>query len=155
MFFTVSLVLMQVLTRLFVFCLVLKMMMCDYRNFYFRPQSLEHHELGGHCTTGVDLLVTSNRVILLDTQPMLSASVMDRLVQQENKKFGGTEFASTENAMEIQSLQLAAFLLSVCHVVILVQDWFFDPNFLRCNTTINLLRHSWMFYLCQQMKPPM
>jgi len=113
--------------------------LCGYRNFYFRPQSLEHHELGGHCTTGVDLFVTSNRVILLDTQPMLSASVMDRLVQQENKKFAGTDFASTENAMEIQSLQLAAFLLSVCHVVILVQDWFFDPNFLRCDIQSKLI----------------
>jgi protein SMG9 len=101
---------------------------------------LEHHELGGHCTSGVDLLVTSNRVILIDTQPILSASVMDRLVQQENKKFAGTDFASTENAMEIQSLQLAAFLLSVCHVVILVQDWFFDPNLVRYDTTSKLLK---------------
>lgn len=116
--------------------------LCDYRSFYFKPQSLEHHELGGHCTTGVDLLVTSNRVILLDTQPMLSASVMDRLVQQENKKFTGTDFASTENAMEIQSLQLAAFLLSVCHVVILVQDWFFDPNLVRCDIAIKLPKPS-------------
>ncbi|PSN58032.1 Protein SMG9 [Blattella germanica] len=98
------------------------------KNFYFKPQSVEHHELGGHCTSGIDILVTSNRMILLDTQPMLSASVMDRLVQQENKKFPGTDFASTENTMELQSLQLAAFLLSVCHVVILMQDWFFDPN---------------------------
>jgi protein SMG9 len=78
---------------------------------------------------------------------MLSASVMDRLVQQENKKFAGTEFASTENAMEIQSLQLAAFLLSVCHVVIFVQDWFFDPNFLRCNTRSNLLKTFLHFFL--------
>ena len=98
---------------------------------FFKTQSTEHHELGGHCTSGVDLLVTSNRVILLDTQPMLSASVMDRLVQQENKKYPGTEFASTENTIELHSLQLAAFLLSVCHVVILVQDWFFDPNIVR------------------------
>jgi protein SMG9 len=112
------------------------------KNFYFKPQSLEHHELGGHCTTGVDLLVTSNRVILLDTQPMLSASVMDRLVQQENKKFTGTDFASTENAMEIQSLQLAAFLLSVCHVVILVQDWFFDPNLVRFLQSAEMLKPS-------------
>ncbi|XP_069678162.1 nonsense-mediated mRNA decay factor SMG9 [Periplaneta americana] len=112
------------------------------KSLYFKPQGLEHHELGGHCTTGVDLLVTPNRVILLDTQPMLSASVMDRLVQQESKKFAGTEFTSTENAMEIQSLQLAAFLLSVCHIVILVQDWFFDPNFLRFVQSAEMLKPS-------------
>jgi len=126
----------------------------DYRSFYFKPQSLEHHELGGHCTTGVDLLVTSNRVILLDTQPMLSASVMDRLVQQENKKFTGTDFASTENAMEIQSLQLAAFLLSVCHVVILVQDWFFDPNLVRCDAIVKLLKpfiYVWLLLAAEKL----
>lgn len=32
---------------------------------------------------------------------------------------------------EMVSLQLAAFLLSVCHVVLLVQDWFFDPNIFK------------------------
>lgn len=32
---------------------------------------------------------------------------------------------------EMISLQFAAFLLSVCHIVLLVQDWFFDPNILK------------------------
>lgn len=80
------------------------------------------------------MVVTSNRVILLDSQPVLSAAVMDKLVQQENKKIPqpcSVEFSSIENAMEVQSLQIAAFLLSVCHVVLLVQDWFFDPNIVR------------------------
>lgn len=112
------------------------------RNMQFKVQSTEHHELGSHCTSGVDMLVTSNRIILLDTQPMLSASVMDRLVQQENKKFPGTDFASTENTIELQSLQLAAFLLSVCHIVILVQDWFFDPNIIRFLQSAEMLKPS-------------
>ncbi|XP_067011318.2 nonsense-mediated mRNA decay factor SMG9 [Anabrus simplex] len=109
----------------------------------FKPQGPEQLELGSHCTSGVDLLVTPNRVILLDTQPMLSASVMDRLVQLESsKKFVAPEFTSTENALEIQSLQLAAFLLSVCHVVIVVQDWFFDPNILRFLHSAEMLKPS-------------
>ncbi|CAG2068335.1 unnamed protein product, partial [Timema podura] len=61
--------------------------------YVFRPQSSEHHESGGHCTVGVDLCVTSNRVILLDTQPMLSPSVMDRTMQQDGKKFTPTTAA--------------------------------------------------------------
>nr|CAD7393982.1 unnamed protein product [Timema cristinae] len=117
------------------------------KNVYvFRPQSSEHHESGGHCTVGVDLCVTSNRVILLDTQPMLSPSVMDRTMQQDGKKFTPTtaavEFTPTENTMEIQSLQIAAFLLSVCHVVILVQDWFFDPNIIRFLQSAEMLKPS-------------
>nr|CAD7202185.1 unnamed protein product [Timema douglasi] len=114
--------------------------------YVFRPQSSEHHESGGHCTVGVDLCVTSNRVILLDTQPMLSPSVMDRTMQQDGKKFTLTtasgEFTPTENTMEIQSLQIAAFLLSVCHVVILVQDWFFDPNIIRFLQSAEMLKPS-------------
>nr|CAD7261348.1 unnamed protein product [Timema shepardi] len=114
--------------------------------YVFRPQSSEHHESGGHCTVGVDLCVTSNRVILLDTQPMLSPSVMDRTMQQDGKKFTPTtaavEFTPTENTMEIQSLQIAAFLLSVCHVVILVQDWFFDPNIIRFLQSAEMLKPS-------------
>lgn len=73
---------------------------------------------------------------------------MEKLIYQEAKKpsfssganqvfSGGSQitcgdFSSTENALEITSLQTAAFLLSVCHVVLLVQDWFYDPNLLRC-----------------------
>nr|CAD7603436.1 unnamed protein product [Timema genevievae] len=114
--------------------------------YVFRSQSSEHHESGGHCTVGVDLCVTSNRVILLDTQPMLSPSVMDRTMQQDGKKFTPTtaavEFTPTENTMEIQSLQIAAFLLSVCHVVILVQDWFFDPNIIRFLQSAEMLKPS-------------
>ncbi|KAH9368599.1 hypothetical protein HPB48_004050 [Haemaphysalis longicornis] len=34
----------------------------------FRPQSRELRELGQHCTTGVDIYVTPERTILLDTQ---------------------------------------------------------------------------------------
>lgn len=46
-------------------------------------------------------------------------------------QLSGGDLSMTENALEIMSLQTAAFLLSVCHVVLLVQDWFYDPNILR------------------------
>lgn len=106
----------------------------------FKPQSKEQRELGEHCTRGIDIFVTNHRLILLDVQPMLSASVMDHMIQFE-KKFP-SEYSSTENALEIQSLQIAAFLLTVCHTVILVQDWFTDPNLLRFIQTAEMLRPS-------------
>ncbi|EEC12042.1 conserved hypothetical protein [Ixodes scapularis] len=80
---------------------------CDNALELFRPQSRELRELGQHCTTGVDIYVTSERMILLDTQP---------------------------------SLQMASFLMAVCHTVVVVQDWFADPNFLRFVLSAEMLK---------------
>ncbi|KAL1416301.1 hypothetical protein MTO96_006331 [Rhipicephalus appendiculatus] len=106
----------------------------------FRPQSRELRELGQHCTTGVDIYVTPERMILLDTQPVISASVMDHMIQFEKKTPGGGDFHSLENAHVMQSLQMASFLMAVCHTVIVVQDWFADPNFLRFVLTAEMLK---------------
>ena len=96
----------------------------------FKAATSDQNDLNRHCTNGVDLYVTFNRIILLDTQPILSASILDKIATHENKKLV-TDMTPFENQMEILSLQLVSFLLSVCHVVIIVQDWFFDPNILR------------------------
>ncbi|CAH0392813.1 unnamed protein product [Bemisia tabaci] len=127
----------------------------------FKPQTIEQEEVGLHGTNGVDVFVTSNRVILLDTQPILSPSVLDKLIQQDNKKSLGnpgppnhnafssmndrsatptTEFGTVENAVEINSLQITGFLLSVCHTVICIQDWFFDPNVFRFLQSAEMLK---------------
>ena len=37
--------------------------------------------LGEHCTNGIDVYITERRILLLDCQPLLSASVMDRTIQ--------------------------------------------------------------------------
>lgn len=100
-------------------------------NLCFKPQSLEQVEVGNYGTSGVDLYVTSNRVFLLDCQPVISAAILDEIVQSDFKRTMAGEFLPIENCAEINSLQLATFILSVCHVVILVQDWFFDSNFVR------------------------
>ncbi len=39
-----------------------------FRDFAFKPQTKEMMEVGAHQTMGVDLYVTSERVIILDTQ---------------------------------------------------------------------------------------
>lgn len=71
-------------------------------------------------------------MILLDCQPFNSIAVLDELIQSENKRSNlVTEFLPLENSGEIYGLQLTAFLMSVCHVLIVVQDWFFDSNVVR------------------------
>ncbi|XP_071441548.1 nonsense-mediated mRNA decay factor SMG9 [Hetaerina americana] len=114
---------------------------------YFKTQTLEQEESSWHCTGGVDAWVSGGgscggaRIIFLDCQPALSASLMDRMALQE-KKLAAADFSSAENAMEAQSLQLASFFLSVCHLVIMVQDWAFDPNILRFLLSAEMLKPS-------------
>eukprot|EP00058_Branchiostoma_floridae_P027633 XP_002613124.1 hypothetical protein BRAFLDRAFT_73027 [Branchiostoma floridae] len=100
------------------------------RSFVFKPQTEETLETAGHQTVGVDLFVTSERIILIDTQPILSASVLDQLIHNDRKL--PPEVGLAENWAEVLSLQLAAFLMTVCHVVVVVQDWFTDINLYRC-----------------------
>ncbi|XP_006814606.1 nonsense-mediated mRNA decay factor SMG9-like [Saccoglossus kowalevskii] len=99
------------------------------KKYPFRPQSNETKDIGGHQTQGVDFLVTNERVILLDTQPILSASVLDQLIRHE--KILPAEITTAENCVELQSLQLAAFLFTVCHVILVVQNWTEDVNMLQ------------------------
>ena len=50
----------------------------------FRTQSKEVYEGGGYQTSGVDMVVTAERVILLDTQPILSETLLEQLSHNEN-----------------------------------------------------------------------
>jgi len=95
----------------------------------FRVQTYEHQMLAEHCTNGVDVYVNSRRFILLDVQPLLSSSIMDRSIQLEKKYTA--EFTTAENTIEVQSLQITGFIFSICHVVLLVQDWFMDLSLVR------------------------
>lgn len=98
----------------------------------FKVESYEQQENASFCTSGVDFVVTANRMILLDTQPILSGDMMEKITQETKKILLPCSVdIATDNIMEVQSLQIAAFILSVCHVVLVVQDWFFDPNVLR------------------------
>jgi len=104
----------------------------------FRVQNFEHQMLAEHCTNGVDVFVTNRRIIILDCQPLLSASVMDRTIQLEKKY--SSEFSSTENTVEVHSLQQLGFLLSVCHCLLLVQDWATDMNLIRLLLAAEMLK---------------
>jgi len=112
--------------------------LCPEEEDIFRVQGFEHQMLAEHCTNGIDIYVNARRFILLDCQPLLSASVMDRTIQLEKKYT--SEFNSTENTMEVHSLQQIGFLFSVCHTVLLVQDWFTDVNLVRMVMAAEMLK---------------
>jgi hypothetical protein len=73
----------------------------------------------GHETVGIDLMATTERILLLDSEPIMSSSV---LFQQLVKERFVLSDVRLDNSVEIQSLQVAAFILSVCHVVVVVMD---------------------------------
>ncbi|KAJ7321749.1 smg-9, nonsense mediated mRNA decay factor [Desmophyllum pertusum] len=107
-------------------------------NLQWNDSALE--EDGTNQTAGIDMSVTQERVILLDTQPLLSAALLDRLIHHDRNI--PPEYTSPENYNEIQSLQIVTFLLTVCHVIIVVQDWFTDPNIIRLLKTAEMLKPS-------------
>ncbi|VDM31581.1 unnamed protein product [Hydatigera taeniaeformis] len=99
-------------------------------------------------TAGVDIYITQDRVILLDTQPLIDWSLTDLHIQcnlrtQKQQRDEHEEVIevtgcsstsgkwSVDGFAEITSLQLVSFLVSVCHVVVCVQDNLSNPFFLR------------------------
>ena len=110
----------------------------------FAPQTRETVLRGAHQTSGVEVLATSERLILLDTQPLLSPSALVELLGSR----GGSgaplppDVQSHENLLELQSLRLALFVLSVCHVVIFVHDQPLDARWCRFVRAAHMLRHQ-------------
>ncbi|CAH2041489.1 unnamed protein product, partial [Iphiclides podalirius] len=101
--------------------------------FKFKMQDMEHIERGVHCTKGIDMYVTNDRVILLDCQPLWSPSLID----ESNSISMNPRCA---NIMTVDCLEIASFLMSICHVLIAVQDWFADYNFIRYIQTAEMLK---------------
>ncbi|GAB0200429.1 protein SMG9 [Grus japonensis] len=112
----------------------------DPRSFVFRPQPPELRERGGSQTGGIDFFITQERVVFLDTQPILSPAHLDHLINNDRKL--PPEYGLPHTYVEMQSLQIAAFLFTVCHVVLLVQDWFTDLGLYRFLQTAEMVKPS-------------
>ena len=69
---------------------------------------------------GVNAWIDASRIAYLDSQPLFSNSVLDRSAQLEKKY--SFEFSGAENTSEVHSLQLIAYFMSICHVVLVVQE---------------------------------
>ncbi|XP_075185332.1 nonsense-mediated mRNA decay factor SMG9 isoform X2 [Anomaloglossus baeobatrachus] len=112
----------------------------DQRSYVFRMQSQEVRERAGNQTSGIDFFISQERIIFLDTQPMLSPAILDHLINNDRKL--PPEYNLPHTYVEMQSLQIAAFLFTVCHVVIVVQEWFTDFNLYRFLQTAEMLKPS-------------
>ncbi|XP_047533724.1 nonsense-mediated mRNA decay factor SMG9-like [Vanessa atalanta] len=106
----------------------------DVRNiFKFKMQDIEYIERGVNCTKGVDMYITNDRIILLDCQPLWSPSLIEETSTNPVT-------ARSANIMTVDCLQIASYLMSICHVLITVQDWFTDYNFIRYIQTAEMLK---------------
>nr|CAG4642086.1 EOG090X0EPT [Eurycercus lamellatus] len=95
-------------------------------------------------TVGLDVYITSDRVIWLDCQPLLSAALAEReLTSGFSKEYCKDNLSNSScvgTLVEVQSLQLLSFLYCICHVLIVVQDSLADPNLIRLLQTAEMLK---------------
>nr|CAG4644348.1 EOG090X0EPT [Lepidurus arcticus] len=114
-------------------------------NDIFPRSSKEQLLISEASTLGIDVFVSSNRVIYLDCQPFLSTALANTEINNPGELFKDSyisyEPPSIETSMEIKALQLLAFVMCVCHHLILVQDWMFDTNLIR------------LIYIAEMLKP--
>ena len=64
--------------------------------------------------------------------------MLERAINTE-RKHTNNDFKFYENFIELQSIELVCFILTVCHVVLVAEDWFTDPNLYRVIQTAEML----------------
>lgn len=99
-------------------------MKCDPQTHRFA-----HFLDGIPATAGVDIAVSNERILLLDTEPLQSLALLDRCIRMDAPL--PAQCTSYEQAVTLRSYQIAMFAMSVCDVVLVVQDWAVDAAFLR------------------------
>ncbi|EFO22562.2 hypothetical protein LOAG_05922 [Loa loa] len=131
-----------------------------YRHYAFRPASREAVECCRYQSQKISVYVTKSRMILLDCQAISSPSILIHLLASsslDGGRSGGSKavdlcrgFAALSG--EIESLHLTAFLLQVCHTVILSVDWFVDIDVIRHVRTAEMLRVTPTHYSPETVK---
>ena len=109
------------------------------KKFTFAEASAERTISAGHETQGVSCFITEQRIILLDFQALLSSSIMDHAISKD--RHGTLEYNSTENQLEIESIQLLSLAMNVSHVVLVVQDGM-DTGLLRLLHTAGRIKST-------------
>ncbi|KAK4474743.1 hypothetical protein MN116_001868 [Schistosoma mekongi] len=110
---------------------------CGVFDAPFNVQTVKDILTNSPCTGGINLYITQDRVILLDTQPLLSFALTNyhtHLVATANMKSStsgthpelsplmGPGNWSMDVWAEMASIQIVSFLVNVCHVVLVVSD---------------------------------
>lgn len=84
------------------------------------PFKVPSEETCFHQTNGIDITVSQDRIILLDLQPMLSGSVLAKMIKQEPQMIAHCH--SYEHMVHLSSLELGVWLMSICNLVVVVED---------------------------------
>ncbi|XP_075494666.1 uncharacterized protein LOC142532237 [Primulina tabacum] len=111
----------------------------------FGVESEEIRAMARHCTVGIESRISSERIILLDTQPVFSPSVLAEMIRPDGSSTLSVisgESLSAELAHEVMSIQLGILLASICHVIIVVSNGVRDASMWRLMLTVDLLKHG-------------
>ncbi|KAL0317869.1 UNVERIFIED_CONTAM: hypothetical protein Sangu_2201200 [Sesamum angustifolium] len=111
----------------------------------FGIESEETKAMARHFTVGIEPRISSERIILLDTQPVFSPSVLAEMIRPDGSSTVSVisgESLSAELAHEMMSIQLGVLLASVCNILIVVSEGVQDASMWRLMLTVDLLKHG-------------
>jgi len=93
-------------------------------------------------TVGIDMYITEERVIILDTQPILRKFKSEK--KRRNYENSIPDHYSKEPDLwnSIQSFQFALFLFSICHVIVAVSDDINDISLWQFIRTIEKIKQE-------------
>ncbi|KAK4433189.1 hypothetical protein Salat_1081100 [Sesamum alatum] len=111
----------------------------------FGLESEETKAMARHFTVGIEPRISSERIILLDTQPVFSPSVLAEMIRPDGSSTVSVisgESLSAELAHEMMSIQLGVLLSSICNILIVVSEGVHDASMWRLMLTVDLLKHG-------------
>ncbi|KAL8049261.1 hypothetical protein ABFS82_06G010000 [Erythranthe guttata] len=111
----------------------------------FGVESEETRSMAKHLTVGIEPRISSERIILLDTQPVFSPSVLAEMIRPDGSSTVSVisgESLSAELAHEMMTIQLGVLLASICHIVIVASEGVHDSSMWRLMSTVDLLKHG-------------
>ncbi|KAL0299810.1 UNVERIFIED_CONTAM: hypothetical protein Sradi_6640800 [Sesamum radiatum] len=111
----------------------------------FGIESEETKAMARHFTVGIEPRISAERIILLDTQPVFSPSVLAEMIRPDGSSTVSVisgESLSAELAHEMMSIQLGILLASVCNILIVVSEGVHDASMWRLMLTVDLLKHG-------------
>ncbi|KAG8094095.1 hypothetical protein GUJ93_ZPchr0012g19963 [Zizania palustris] len=111
----------------------------------FATQTEEIKATAKHCTTGIDIRISNERVILLDTQAVFSPSILIDMMKPDGSSaipvLSGDPL-SADLAHEFMGIQLGVFLASVCNILLVVSEGINDLTMWDLMLTVDLLKHN-------------
>ncbi|EEF42349.1 conserved hypothetical protein [Ricinus communis] len=111
----------------------------------FTTQSEDNRAMARHSSVGIEPRVSADRLILLDTQPVFSSSILAEMMRPDGSSTISVlsgENLSAELAHELMGIQLGVLLASICHIVLVVSDGVHDDCMWQLMLTVDLLKHG-------------